>query len=72
MAKELKATTARVDRIHEQARTRLGHDHDHDAEQPRALMMLRFDDVAVPNDGKTTKGTRRRTTSRSRSRARSN
>jgi DNA-binding transcriptional ArsR family regulator len=70
LAKELEATTARVDRIHEQARTRLGHGHD--AEQAMALIMLRFDDVAVPNDGKATKGMPRRTTSRSRSRARSN
>ena len=72
LAKELEATTARVDRIHEQARARLGHGLGHDAEQSMALIMLRFDDVAVPNDGKATKGTRRRTTSRSRSRARSN
>jgi DNA-binding transcriptional ArsR family regulator len=61
LAKELKATTARVDRIHQQARTRLAHGHD--PEQSMTLIMLRFDDVA---DSTTTKGTRRRTTPRSR------
>ena len=61
LAKELKATTARVDRIHQRARTRLAHGRD--PEQSMTLIMLRFDDVA---DSTTTKGTRRRTTPRSR------
>ena len=61
LAKELKATAARVDRIHQRARTRLAHGHD--PEQSMTLIMLRFDDVAAST---TTKGTRRRTTPRSR------
>jgi len=75
LTKELEATIARVDRIQEQARKRLGHDHA--AEERMTLVMLRFDDVAVPDDGNKARGTRRRTTSRSsttrssRSRARS-
>jgi DNA-binding transcriptional ArsR family regulator len=63
LTKELEATIARVDRIQEQARKRLGNDH---AEEERmTLVMLRFDDVAVPDDGNKARGTRRRTTSRS-------
>jgi DNA-binding transcriptional ArsR family regulator len=75
LTKELEATVARVDRIEEQARKRLGNDHVE--EQRMTLVMLRFDDVAVPDDGNKAQGTRRRTTSRSsttrssRSRARS-
>ena len=75
LTKELEATIARVDRIEEQARKRLGNRH---AEEERmTLVMLRFDDVAVPDDRNKAQGTRRRTTSRSsttrssRSRARS-
>ena len=90
VTKELEATIARVDRIQEQARKRLGNDHaseqicqpltdwvGHDSEQRMTLVILRFDDVAVPDDGNKARGTRRRTTSRastkrsSRSRARS-
>jgi DNA-binding transcriptional ArsR family regulator len=63
LAKELEATIARVDRIQEQARKRLGNDHA--AEQRMTLVMLRFDDVAVPDEGNNARGTRRRTTSRS-------
>jgi DNA-binding transcriptional ArsR family regulator len=48
--KELAATIARVDRIQEQARKRLGHDHE--SEQRMTLVMLRFDDVAVPKEDK--------------------
>jgi DNA-binding transcriptional ArsR family regulator len=48
--KELAATIARVDRIQEQARKRLGHDHE--SEQRMTLVMLRFDDVAVPKEHK--------------------
>jgi DNA-binding transcriptional ArsR family regulator len=63
LTKELEATIARVDRIQEQARKRLGNNH---AEEERmTLVMLRFDDVAVPDDGNKARGTRRRTTSRS-------
>jgi DNA-binding transcriptional ArsR family regulator len=75
LTKELEATLARVDRIQEQARKRLGQDHAE--EQRMTLVMLRFDDVAVPVEGNKARGTRRRTTSRSsttrsaRSRARS-
>lgn len=63
LTKELEATIARVDRIQEQARKRLGNDHA--GEQRMTLVMLRFDDVAVPDDGNNARGTRRRTTSRS-------
>jgi DNA-binding transcriptional ArsR family regulator len=73
LTKELDATLARVDRIEEQARKRLGNDHA--SEQRMTLVILRFDEVAVPDDGNKARGTRRRTTSRaskrsSRSRAR--
>jgi DNA-binding transcriptional ArsR family regulator len=64
LAKELAAMVGRVDRIQEQARNRLGNDHD--AEQRMALVMLRFDDVAAPDDAKATKSTRPRTASRTR------
>jgi DNA-binding transcriptional ArsR family regulator len=66
LAKELDATVARVDRIQEQARKRLGNDHAF--EQRMTFVMLRFDNVAVPeDDAKKAKGTKRRTTSRARS-----
>jgi DNA-binding transcriptional ArsR family regulator len=62
LTKELEATLARVDRIQQQASERLGHDH---AEEERmTLVILRFDNVAVPDDGNKARGTRRRTTSR--------
>jgi DNA-binding transcriptional ArsR family regulator len=48
--KELAATIVRVDRIQDQARKRLGHDHE--SEQRMTLVMLRFDDVAVPKEDK--------------------
>jgi DNA-binding transcriptional ArsR family regulator len=63
LTKELEATIARVDRIQEQACERLGNDHD--SEQRMTLVILRFDDVAVPDDGTKARGTRRRTASRS-------
>ena len=63
LTKELEATIARVDRIQEQARKRIGTDHVE--EQRMTLVMLRFDDVAVPDEGNKAQGTRRRTTSRS-------
>jgi hypothetical protein len=63
LTKELEATIARVDRIQEQARKRLGTDHAE--EQRMTLVILRFDDVAVPDDGTKARGTRRRSTSRS-------
>jgi DNA-binding transcriptional ArsR family regulator len=69
LAKELEATIARVHRIQEQARKRLGDDRE--AEQWMTLVVLRFDNVAVAADNSATKGTRRRPISRSRSRARS-
>ena len=50
LAKELEAMVARVDRIQEQARERLGHDHA--SEERMTLVMLRFDDVAVPKEDK--------------------
>jgi DNA-binding transcriptional ArsR family regulator len=63
LAKELEATIQRVDRIHEQARERLGSNPD--AEQRMALVMLRFDDAAAPNDDNNKAQTRgRRTTPR--------
>jgi DNA-binding transcriptional ArsR family regulator len=68
LAKELEATSARVYRIQEQARQRLGDDRD--AEQWITLVMLRFDAVAA--DDSATKGPRRRATPRSPSRARRN
>jgi predicted transcriptional regulator len=55
--KELAATIARVDKIQEAARKRIGNDHD--AEQRMALVMLRFDDVAVPKNDKPKARTRR-------------
>ena len=68
LAKELEATSARVHRIQEQARTRRD---DRDAEQWMTLVMLRFDNVALAADSSATKGKRRRATPRSRGRARS-
>ena len=62
LTKELEATIARVDRIQEQAGKRLGTDHD--SEQRMTLVILRFDDVAVPDDRNKARATRRRTTSR--------
>jgi DNA-binding transcriptional ArsR family regulator len=67
--KELAATIARVDRIQEQARKRLGHDHE--SEQRMTLVMLRFDDVAVPNEDKPKTRRRSRPSSRRRTVARS-
>jgi len=63
LTKELEATLARVDRIEEQARKRLGNDHA--SEQRMTLVILRFDEVAVPDGGNKARGTRRRSTSRS-------
>ena len=68
LAKELEATSARVHRIQEQARRRIGDDRD--AEQWMTLVMLRFDNVAVAADNSATEGPRRRATPRSTSRAR--
>lgn len=68
LAKELEATSARVHRIQEQARRRIGDDRD--AEQWMTLVMLRFDNVAVAADKSATEGPRRRATPRSTSRAR--
>jgi DNA-binding transcriptional ArsR family regulator len=62
LAKELEATIQRVHRIHEQARKRLGRNPE--AEQHMALVILRFDDVPVPNDKKKARATRRRSTRR--------
>jgi predicted transcriptional regulator len=67
LAKELEATSARVHRIQEQARRRLGEDRD--AEQWMTLVMLCFDNVAVAADNSAAQGPRRRAT-RSPSRAR--
>ena len=64
LAKELEATLQRVDRIQEQARKRLGGNPD--AEQHTTLIMLRFDNAAVPNDANKAQTRRRRTTPRSR------
>ena len=64
LANELEDTIQRVHRIHEQARKRLGSNPD--AEQRMALVMLRFDDSAVPNDDNKPQTRRRRTTPRSR------
>ena len=50
LAKELEAMVGRVDRIQGQARGRLGNDHS--SEERMTLVMLRFDDVAVPKDNK--------------------
>ena len=66
LAKELEATLQRVHRIHEQARKRLGSNPE--AEQRMTLVMLRFDDAAVPNDDNAAQPKRRRTTPRSRRR----
>jgi len=66
--KELAATLARVDRIQEQARKRLGNDHA--SEDRMTLVMLRFDNVAVPKEEiprtrrRTRSGQRRRTAAR--------
>jgi DNA-binding transcriptional ArsR family regulator len=67
LVRALEATIARVDRIREQARQRLGNHHD--SEQRMTLIVLCFDDVAVPTDGNPTTCTRRSTTSRSGGRA---
>jgi len=50
LTKELEAMVGRVDRIQGQARERLGDDHA--SEERMTLVMLRFDDVAVPKDNK--------------------
>ena len=50
LAKELEAMVGRVDRIQGQARGRLGNDHS--SEERMTLVMLRFDDVAVPKENK--------------------
>ena len=50
LAKELGAMVGRVDRIQAQARERLGNDHA--SVERMTLVMLRFDDVAVPKDNK--------------------
>jgi DNA-binding transcriptional ArsR family regulator len=68
LAKELEATSARVHRIQEQARRRLGDDRD--AEQWMTLVMLRFDNVAVAADNSASQGPRRGATPRSPRRAR--
>jgi DNA-binding transcriptional ArsR family regulator len=68
LTKELEATIARVERIHEQSRKRLGHAHI--AQRSMALVIVRFDNVAVPTRGQTTKRTRRRPTTRPRPRPR--
>jgi len=68
LTKELEATIARVERIHEQSRKRLGHAHI--AQPSMALVIVRFDNVAVPTHGQTTKRTRRRPTTRPRPRPR--
>jgi DNA-binding transcriptional ArsR family regulator len=62
--KELAATLARVDRIQERARERLGNDHA--SEQRMTLVMLGFDNVPVPKEEKP--NTRRRTRSAQRRR----
>jgi DNA-binding transcriptional ArsR family regulator len=70
LAKELEATLVRVERIQDQARKRIGTSHDE--EQRMSLIVMRFDDVAVPSDdgdGKKSKGTRKRTSRSSRSRS---
>jgi DNA-binding transcriptional ArsR family regulator len=66
LTKELEATIARVERIKEQARKRLGHDDD--AERAMTLVVLRFNDAPIPARGKPTTRTRRRTTPRPRRR----
>jgi len=66
LAKELEATSARLHRIQEQARQRLGDARD--AQQRMTLVMLRFDNVAADNSA--TRGPRRRATPPSPSRAR--
>ena len=48
LTKELEATIARVDRIQQEARKRLGHHHAF--EERMTLVLLRFDDVAVPKE----------------------
>jgi len=50
LTKELEAMVGRVDRIQGQARERLGNDHA--SEERMTLVMLRFDDVAVPKENK--------------------
>jgi DNA-binding transcriptional ArsR family regulator len=62
LAKELEATMRRVHRIHEQARQRLGTNRE--AEQRMSLVILPFDDVAVPNDKTTVRPSRRHTATR--------
>ncbi len=68
LANELEATSARVHRIQEEARHRLGDDRD--AEQSMTVVMLRFDNVAGAADNSATQAPRRRATPRSPSRAR--
>jgi len=50
LTKELEAMVGRVDHIQGQARERLGNDHA--SEERMTLVMLRFDDVAVPKENK--------------------
>jgi hypothetical protein len=50
LAKELEATLARVDRIHEQARKRLGGDHA--TERRKTLVLLAYDDAPAPTEAK--------------------
>jgi DNA-binding transcriptional ArsR family regulator len=59
LTKELEATIARVERIHDQAHKRLGND---DAERSMTLVVLRFNDAPTPTRGKATTRTRRRPT----------
>jgi predicted transcriptional regulator len=69
LSKELSATAARVDKIQEAARKRIGNDPD--SEQRMALVMLRFDDVATPNHKQNHKPKpRARKTQRSRAKSR--
>jgi DNA-binding transcriptional ArsR family regulator len=64
LTKELEATIARVERIHDQSRKRLGHDHI--AQRSMALVIVRFDNVAAPTHGEASNRSRRRLTPRSR------
>jgi DNA-binding transcriptional ArsR family regulator len=50
LAKELEATLARVDRIQEQARKRLGSDHA--TERRKTLVLLAYDDAPAPAEAK--------------------
>jgi predicted transcriptional regulator len=67
LGRELAATVARIDKIQEQARKRIGTEHDE--EQRMALVILRFDDVAVPKEAKPKPRRRARPSQRSRSSA---